>query len=168
MRRCARRCRRFVMQGSWLRLQHEGTKPICNHTRTITGNSLGFNFGELIIRKMTGDFGEDVFEGNLMASKLNNTSPRVSFDCLKLILNGLPMSARLRCERWTDVRTFCCEAHSTECDEVWENVTAASEGKLTGRRIWSNVHFGKVTCCIATRFYKTTRRARAVANDTTL
>ena len=41
-----------------------------------------------------------------MASKLNNTSPRISFDFLKLILNGLPMSARLRCERWTDVRTF--------------------------------------------------------------
>ena len=54
-----------------------------------------------------------------------------------------------------------------DCDELLENITAASEGKLTERRMWSNVHVDKVACRSATKLYIATRRARARSSGST-
>ena len=80
------------------------------------------------------------------------------------------MFARPLCERGADTFMFCCEwekdnlAHFTECDEFWENITAAAEGNLTERRMWLKAHFDKVACCIAAIFHIGTRRDQAGAS----
>ena len=120
----------------------------------------GSNVGEFIERRTMGCLKLFLREIWWQASS-RKTFAQVSFKCLKLILNGLTMSARRHCERGTDM--CCCE-----CDEFWENITAASEGKLTERRIWSKGHFHKMACCVATRIYITTRRPRANPSESVL